>query len=143
MLKQTHPQPNPNKQTTSSPTATQHNHKHNTQGNTQLGFFFFRKEDADAVVERIRDENPRLARDSKVLRVTMDNVYEVFTTPRDQTGLAGIHFRFFPDMAQVKHALELYRGAGVPGATFVGVPVFQAEGLTVTTQETVRARAAS
>jgi hypothetical protein len=36
---------------------------------------------------QVREENPRLARDSKVLRVTMDNVYEVFTTPRDQTGL--------------------------------------------------------
>lgn len=36
---------------------------------------------------QIREENPRLARDSRVLRVTMDNVYEVFTTPRDQTGL--------------------------------------------------------
>lgn len=36
---------------------------------------------------QIREENPRLARDSKILRVTMDNVYEVFTTPREQTGL--------------------------------------------------------
>lgn len=31
----------------------------------------------------------------------MDNVYEVFTTPREQTGLQGIHFRFMPDMQQV------------------------------------------
>lgn len=36
---------------------------------------------------QIREENPRLARDSKILRVPMDNVYEVFTTPREQTGL--------------------------------------------------------
>jgi len=50
---------------------------------------------------QIREENPRLARDSKILRVTMDNVYEVFTTPREQTGLQGIHFRFMPDMKQV------------------------------------------
>eukprot|EP00983_Pelagomonas_calceolata_P117685 1160436-Pelagomonas_calceolata.AAC.17 len=50
---------------------------------------------------QIREENPRLARDSKILRVTMDNVYEVFTTPREQTGLQGIHFRFMPDMQQV------------------------------------------
>jgi hypothetical protein len=56
---------------------------------------------------QIREENPRLARDSKVLRVTMDNVYEVFTTPRDQTGLQGIHFRFMPDVSQVRHALEV------------------------------------
>lgn len=43
--------------------------------------------------------------------------------------------------AKVRHALDLYKDAGVPGSTFVGVPVFQAEGLTVTTQDTVRARA--
>mmetsp|Transcript_16292 Transcript_16292/g.35211 ORF Transcript_16292/g.35211 Transcript_16292/m.35211 type:complete len:380 (+) Transcript_16292:167-1306(+) len=106
------------------------------ENNTQLGFFFFRKEDAEAIVEKIREENPRLARDSKVLRVTMDNVYEVFTTPRDQTGLQGIHFRFMPDMRQIGHALQLYQEAGVPTRQFVGVPVFQAEGLTVTTQDT-------
>jgi hypothetical protein len=146
----------------------------------------------------------------------MDNVYEVFTTPREQTGLQGIHFRFFPDMAQVQHALQvragaarrgagraggaarrrrlpvwgwadaqlrcsagpaagaaaqqlplvlargavhlgthpphptarrpppaqLYKDAGVPTKQFIGVPVFQAEGLTVTTQELVRGRQA-
>ncbi|KAG1668464.1 hypothetical protein FOA52_005237 [Chlamydomonas sp. UWO 241] len=105
------------------------------ENNTQLGFFFFTKADAEAIVEKIREENPRLARDSKILKVTMDNVYEVFTTPRDVTGLQGIHFRFMPDVAQVKHALELYTEAGVPTKQFVGVPVFQAEGLTVTTQE--------
>ncbi len=67
----------------------------------------------------------------------MDNVYEVFTTPREQTGLQGIHFRFMPDMRQVVHALNLYREAGVPTRSFTGVPVFQAEGLTVTAQDTV------
>jgi TPP-dependent pyruvate/acetoin dehydrogenase alpha subunit len=41
---------------------------------------------------------------------------------------------------QVSHALELYKEAGVPTRSFVGVPVFQAEGLTVTTQEMVRVR---
>lgn len=39
---------------------------------------------------------------------------------------------------QVAHALELYKEAGVPTRSFVGVPVFQAEGLTVTTQEMVK-----
>lgn len=105
------------------------------ENNTQLGFFFFKKEDADAIVEKIKEENPRLARDSKILKVTMDNVYEVFTTPRDVTGLQGIHFRFMPDLKQIGHALQLYNDAGVPTKQFIGVPVFQAEGLTVTTQE--------
>lgn len=34
--------------------------------------------------------------------------------------------------------LQLYKDAGVPTKQFIGVPVFQAEGLTVTTQEMVR-----
>eukprot|EP00798_Chlamydomonas_sp_ICE-L_P003933 gene3933-14010_t len=105
------------------------------ENDSQLGFFFFNRDDAEAIVDKIREENPRLARDSKILRVTMDNVYEVFTTPRDVTGLQGIHFRFMPDMKQVEHALSLYHAAGVPTNKFIGVPVFQAEGLTVTTQE--------
>jgi hypothetical protein len=56
----------------------------------------------------------------QVLRVTMDNVYEVFTTPRETTGLAGIHFRFMPDMAQVKHALQV-RVRGASGARALAV----------------------
>jgi hypothetical protein len=68
-----------------------------------------------SLAHQIREENPRLARDSKVLRVTMDNVYEVFTTPRETTGLQGIHFRFMPDMSQVKHALQVRTGADLCG----------------------------
>lgn len=33
---------------------------------------------------------------------------------------------------------QLYKEAGVPTKNFIGVPVFQAEGLTVTTQDMVR-----
>jgi hypothetical protein len=32
---------------------------------------------------------------------------------------------------------QLYKEAGVPSDVFIGVPVFQAEGLTVTTQDMV------
>lgn len=105
------------------------------ENNTQLGFLFFRKEDAEAVIDKVKQEDPRLARESKVLPISMDNVYDILTTPRDQTGLQEIHFRFFPDLRQVKHALQLYKDAGVSMTHFTGVPVFQAEGLTVTTQQ--------
>jgi len=39
--------------------------------------------------------------------------------------------------------LQLYQEASVPTSSFVGVPVFQAEGLTVTTQDMVRHPAAT
>lgn len=105
------------------------------ENNTQLGFLFFRKEDAEAVIDKVKLEDSKLARESKVLPISMDNVYEILTTPREQTGLQEIHFRFFPDLRQVQHALQLYKDAGVPISHFTGVPVFQAEGLTVTTQQ--------
>lgn len=56
---------------------------------------------------KIKEENPRLAREARILRVSMDAVYEVFTTPREQTGLQGITFRFMPDRQQVAHALQV------------------------------------
>lgn len=71
------------------------------------------------------------------LRCLLLRPRQVFTTPRDVTGLQGIHFRFMPDLRQIGHALQLYNDAGVPTKQFIGVPVFQAEGLTVTTQEMV------
>lgn len=61
----------------------------------------------------------------------MDMVYDFAITPREDTGTEGIIFRFMPDAAQVEHALELYRAASLNQTQFVGVPVFQAEGLTV------------
>ncbi len=48
--------------------------------------------------------------------------------------------RCCPAAGQVVHALQLYKEAGLPTRFFTGVPVFQAEGLTVTTQEMVRPR---
>jgi hypothetical protein len=61
----------------------------------------------------------------------MDRVYEFASTPREQTGTEGVAFRFVPDPRQVEAALQLYRHAGVPASGFQGVPLFQAEGLTI------------
>jgi len=100
-----------------------------------LGLFFFNKEDAHHLIRRVRESNPVLGREAKVLRVTLDNVFDVFSAPREVSGLRGIQFRFMPDMNQVRHAIDLYRTAGVETRAFVGVPVFQAEGLTVTAHD--------
>lgn len=61
----------------------------------------------------------------------MDSVYEFAVTPRSESGTEGVIFRFMPDARQVDNALELYRHAGLASTSFAGVPLFQAEGLTV------------
>lgn len=104
------------------------------ENNRQIGFFFLNKEDAEALIAKIRQENPKIAKDTGVMRTTLDAVYEVFTMPREESGLQGIHFRFMPDMREVENALQLFTDANVPTSAFVGVPVFQADGLTVTTE---------
>ncbi|CAL5227100.1 g10006 [Coccomyxa viridis] len=100
----------------------------------QLGLIFMSEDDANALIEKVREQNPKLAKQSRVLKVSMDNVYDFAVTPEVDKKTAGVSFRFMPDLKQVQKALELYKEAGVPGRTFTGVPVFQAQGLTVKTE---------
>lgn len=97
----------------------------------QLGLFFFSREEAEALVTTIREQNPKLGKQARVLPTSMDRVYEFAVTPRSELGLEGVVFRFVPDPQQVEAALKMYQAAGVPVAGFTGVPLFQAEGLTV------------
>lgn len=97
----------------------------------QLGLFFFTEKDAQALVDKMKEQNPKLAKQAQVLTVTMDRVYEYAITPRDQTGSEGVVFRFMPDMRQVQAALQLFEANGAPVPGFAGVPVFQASGLSV------------
>ncbi|KAL4446206.1 hypothetical protein ABPG77_003013 [Micractinium sp. CCAP 211/92] len=97
----------------------------------QLGLFFFSEPEAQAMLKKIKQVSPQLGKQAKVLTTSMDRVYEFATTPRTDTDTAGVSFRFVPDPQQVQAALELYRHAGVPTNGFQGVPLFQAEGLTI------------
>ena len=56
---------------------------------------------------QIREQNPKLAKQSSVLAVTMDNVYAFATSPRDSSNAKGVVFRFMPDMRQVGAALDV------------------------------------
>ncbi|EFN52292.1 hypothetical protein CHLNCDRAFT_139038 [Chlorella variabilis] len=97
----------------------------------QLGLFFFSEPEASAMLQTIKGANPKLGKQAKVMATSMDRVYEFAATPRGETGTEGVVFRFVPDPRQVESALELYSHAGVPATGFQGVPLFQAEGLTI------------
>ena len=86
---------------------------------------------------QIREANPKLGRAARVLTTSMDRVYAFSSAPPGASGTEGVLFRLVPDPTQVRRALELYEHAGVAaggggaGGGFQGVPLFQAEGLTI------------
>ena len=56
---------------------------------------------------QVREQNPKLAKQSRVLKVSMDNVYDFAVTPEVDKKTEGVSFRFMPDMKQVQKALEV------------------------------------
>ncbi len=57
----------------------------------------------------MREQNPKLAKQSRVLKVSMDNVYDFAVTPEVDKKAEGVSFRFMPDMKQVQKALEVWK----------------------------------
>lgn len=100
----------------------------------QMSFLFFSKEDAEGFQATIKQENPKLGKTAQVLATSLEAVYELTTAKNKKFSVGGaenVSFRFMPDSKQVMKALDLYKSAGIPKEGFVGVPLFQAEGLTV------------
>jgi hypothetical protein len=101
----------------------------------QMSLLFFSKADAQGFHATIKKENPKLGKTAQVLATSLESVYELVHSKRGivKNGDAevDVSFRFMPDSRQVLNALELYKKAGIPKEGFVGVPLFQAEGLTV------------
>ena len=75
----------------------------------QLGLFFFSKEDAEGLIDTIKEQNPKLGKSAKIMATSMDAVYEFAVTPRSDSDTEGVVFRFMPDGRQVGNALEVRR----------------------------------
>ncbi|KAL5992789.1 hypothetical protein ACLOJK_013708 [Asimina triloba] len=86
-------------------------------GAKSLGLLCFRQEDAQDFLAQVRVRQPVLGRGAKVVPVTLDQIYMLKAE--------GIAFRFLPDPAQIRNALELKAADSSKG--FVGVPVFQSD----------------
>jgi hypothetical protein len=100
-------------------------------GARQLGLFFLERADAEGLIATIRAREPKLGKAARVLATSLDAVHRFASEPRAATGTQGVTFRFMPAAAEVGAALALVAAAGLPAAAFRGVPLFQAEGLTV------------
>ncbi|KAK9864132.1 hypothetical protein WJX84_003146 [Apatococcus fuscideae] len=103
------------------------------EANKQMGIFFMAEDDARALIEKLKKEHPKLGKQSQVWALTLDKVYATFgVSAPEQT--QNVCFRFLPDMKQVNNAMQLYKQNGIDANAFQGVPVFQAEGLTVNSE---------
>lgn len=89
-----------------------------------------RQEDAEAVLASIGEASPQMLKSSRVIRVSLDRVYDFLHSP-DAAALKGVGFRIVPDGTEVSLALKLIQSQGIGVGGFAGVPVFQAEGLSV------------
>ncbi|KAF8405037.1 hypothetical protein HHK36_009934 [Tetracentron sinense] len=95
-----------------------------------LGLLCFRQEDAEALLAQVQLRQPVLGRGARVVPITLDQVFFFFFFDSVyMLKVEGIAFRFLPDPAQIRNALEL-RAADIRSG-FDGVPVFQSDLLVV------------
>ena len=101
----------------------------------QMALLFFSPTDAAGFEKTLKQENPKLGKSAQVLPTSLEAVYELVLGKgglvKNGDEQVDVSFRFMPDSKQVMNALELYKRAGIAKDGFVGVPLFQAEGLTV------------
>ena len=101
----------------------------------QMALLFFSATDAAGFEKTLKQENPKLGKSAQVLPTSLEAVYELVLGKKGLVKNGDkdveISFRFMPDSKQVMNALDLYKRAGIVKDGFVGVPLFQAEGLTV------------
>ena len=55
---------------------------------------------------QIHEQNPKLGKDSKVLEVGLDQVYNFSSGSRNK-GTDGLCFRFMPDAQEIQQALQV------------------------------------
>ncbi len=56
---------------------------------------------------QVMEQNPKLAKQSRVLKVSMDAIYDFAITKEKDKRAAGVTFRFMPDAKEVQSALEV------------------------------------
>ncbi|KAI5062683.1 hypothetical protein GOP47_0023222 [Adiantum capillus-veneris] len=92
-----------------------------------LGFFCFRRKDAESLLQQVQAREPVTGKGAKVVAVSLNKVYKLHAE--------GISFRFLPDPEQVKNALQVAQGFEEKVRSFDGVPVFQSNNLIVRSNE--------
>ena len=94
----------------------------------------FDKGDAHGILQKIRSGESELKGDAKIVGVALNQMYELACESASSLGPLTA-FRFLPDRREVYNAVKLHQAAGHETDRLIGVPVFQAEGLTINSTE--------
>ncbi|KAI4378922.1 hypothetical protein MLD38_016339 [Melastoma candidum] len=94
---------------------------------SSLGLLCLGKEDAEALLQQMRNMDPGMRSGSRVVPLALNKVI--------QLKVDGVSFRFIPESSQIKHALKLRQKAGFTDEDFLGVPVFQSRSLVLKSED--------
>lgn len=98
----------------------------NGQKNNPVAGVFVSQQDAQAFLDRLKTKNPDLAKNVKVMPVSLAEVYELSLANKNKPN--GLTFAFVPSQQQVASAVALLKQSGQNVERFNGVPVFMARG---------------
>lgn len=96
----------------------------NQQNPTSVAGVFINQRDAQAFVEKLKKENPELAKTVRVVPVSLGEVYKLDQANQDKPN--SLNVAYLPSKQQVDAALTLLRQSGKKEATFNGTPLFVA-----------------
>lgn len=95
----------------------------NSSNQKSLALFCFSRSDAEALLQKVANQEPSVGRGAEIVAVSLNKVYKL--------NAEGIAFRFLPDPWQVKNALEVRAQKDDIRRSFDGVPIFQSNNLIV------------
>lgn len=98
----------------------------NGQKNTPVAGVFVSQQDAQTFLNGLKTKNPDLAKNVKVMPVSLAEVYELSLANKNKPD--GLTFAFVPTQQQVASAVEILKQSGQKVERFNGVPVFIARG---------------
>nr|WP_290222723.1 Tic22 family protein [Trichocoleus desertorum] len=98
----------------------------NGQKNTPVAGVFVSQQDAQAFLNNLKTKNPDLAKNVKVMPVSLAEVYELSLANKNKPD--GLTFAFVPTQQQVASAVALLKQSGQKVERFNGVPLFIARG---------------
>ena len=86
---------------------------------------FLSKKDAEAFVERLKKQNPQLAKTVKIVPIPLAEIYKL--QEQNKSKPDALNFAFVPTNQQTQSALTLVRKTDPKATQFPGVPLFAAK----------------
>ncbi len=99
--------------------------KNSQDKDTSVAGIFISQQDAQSFIDRLKTQNPELAKKVKVSPVSLADVYKL--EEANQNKPDGLHFAYVPVQHQVETAVAVLKQGGQKVENFQGVPLFVAK----------------